>query len=120
MNGLHDIGVGPLRGPVVDSHATDGLAPATLVQGRHDVLAGIWFGQGRHGVLDVQEDLVGAKAEDAAEEEEQPCAEIADKAQHVERLARVWRVDLALQGYANSEHAENRDHQQGAAHPLAQ
>jgi len=53
---------GPLRRPVVDPDGADLLAPAALVQGRHDVLAGTGLGQRRARVLQVEEDLVGRQA----------------------------------------------------------
>ena len=62
LDDLDDIGIRPLRRPVVDPDGTDGLSPAALIEARDDVLACVWLGQRCHGVLDVQEDLVGAQA----------------------------------------------------------
>ncbi|CAB5000268.1 unannotated protein [freshwater metagenome] len=58
---LDNVGEGPLGGPVVDAHGADLAFVATLVEGRHDVLAGTGLGEGRHGVLEIHEDLVGGE-----------------------------------------------------------
>ena len=61
LDDLGDVAVGPLGGPVVDAHHAEPVAPAALVQRRHDRLAGAGLGQRGARVLEVEEDLVGGQ-----------------------------------------------------------
>ena len=62
LHDLDDVAVGPLRRPVVDAHHPHLRAVPALVEGRDHVLACIRLGDGRHGVLEVEEHLVGGEA----------------------------------------------------------
>ncbi len=55
----------------------------------------------------------------SGDEVESPCAQIADKSQHVEQVTGVKRVHLALHAEAGEEHHEHRRHQQQPANPAA-
>ena len=62
-----DVVVGPVRGPVVHPYDAGLAAPVTLVERGHDVVAGALFRDRCHGVLQVEEDLVGRQALGLAE-----------------------------------------------------
>ena len=61
LDHLDHVAVGPVRGQVVHPDRPQLVAPAALVQRRHDVLAGAGLGQRRAGVLQVEEDMVGGQ-----------------------------------------------------------
>jgi len=56
-----DVEVGGVGGPVVDAHHLELLAPPVLVQRLDDGGAGLFLGQRRHGVLEVEEDRIGGQ-----------------------------------------------------------
>ena len=62
LDDLDHVAIGPLSGQVVNPYRPDLVAPASLVQGRDNVLAGVRLGQRGDRVLDVEKHLVGRQA----------------------------------------------------------
>jgi len=61
LDDVDHVAVGPLRVPGVDAHAEHGVAPIEVVGGLDDLVTGGFLLQRRDGVLEVEEDHVGAE-----------------------------------------------------------
>ena len=75
--------------------------------------------EARAVVANRNRDLIGAQTEEAGRQIEQAIAQIASQAQQVQHILGA-HVELALHCQAQSEHAQDRQSQQGSASPLAQ